>query len=71
MPDEQTPAQRTTPVRGRDFVRARALMYGFEVMQSQREKLSAFEAFQRGVEAYEDYLAAYDRRYRPAAMEMK
>ena len=65
MPDDPI------PVRGHDFVRFRALMFGHEVMQSQREKLSDFEAFQRGVEAYEDYNAAYDRRHRPALMDVK
>ena len=65
MPDDPTPA------RGKDFVRFRALMYGFEIQQQRQETLSAFESWQRGVEAYEDYLAAYDRRHRPALMDVK
>ena len=55
----------TLPVRNRDLVKGRALLYGYNAAQAKDPKGTLdFEAFAAGVEVALDYLRQWDRRGR-------
>jgi len=55
----------TLPVRNRDLVRCRALLYGYNAAQEKDPKGTLdFEAFAAGVEVALEYLRLWDRRGR-------
>ena len=62
---EPLEAPEPQPVRQRDLVRARALLHGYNTLQSGERAVISFDSFAAGYEAVEDYRACHDKRGRP------